>query len=89
MKFLTLADNAAPLGSHHVTAVIGRLAQPANWRRDDYFDPDLLLDGRLVHREGYCTDIFTDDAMAFIEQHQREPWFCYLATNAPHSPFSA
>ena len=64
----------------------GGLAQPGNWGRDDYFDPDLMHDGRIERHEGYCTDIFADDAMRFIEQHREEPWFCYLATNAPHTP---
>lgn len=64
----------------------GGLCQPANWGHDHYFDPDLLHNGKLVRRQGYCTDIFTDDALAFMTRHQHEPFFCYLATNAPHTP---
>ena len=64
----------------------GGLCQPANWGRNDYFSPDLMRNGELVSSEGYCTDIFTDDALEFIEAHKNAPFFCYLATNAPHVP---
>jgi len=64
----------------------GGLCQPANWGRNDYFSPDLMRNGELVASQGYCTDIFTDDALGFIEAHKDAPFFCYLATNAPHVP---
>ncbi len=31
-------------------------------------------------------DVFTGRAVAFIEQHQREPFFLYFATHDPHVP---
>ena len=34
--------------------------------------------------EGYCTDVFFDEAMSFIEKNRERPFFCYLAPNAPH-----
>ncbi|QDU59333.1 Arylsulfatase precursor [Planctomycetes bacterium Pan216] len=34
----------------------------------------------------YLTDDFTDEAVSFVERHQSEPFFLYLAYNAPHSP---
>lgn len=34
------------------------------------------------------TDVFFAQAMTFIEQHRDEPFFCYISTNAPHSPFN-
>jgi arylsulfatase/arylsulfatase A len=65
----------------------GGLMQPGNFGRDDYFDPELLHNGGITPTDGYCTDVFGDHAAAFIEAHRDEPWFCYYATNAPHSPF--
>lgn len=65
----------------------GGLQQPGNIGRRSYFDPDLMHNGRLRPCRGYCTDIFADAALEFIDRHRAEPWFCYLATNAPHSPF--
>lgn len=35
----------------------------------------------------YSSDMFADAAIDFISRHQgRQPWFCYLPFNAPHSP---
>jgi len=68
----------------------GGIAQPSdpeNYdRKDTYFDPVLQHNGEAKRFEGYCTDVFTDAAMAFVEKHQGDPFFVYLATNAPHSP---
>ena len=64
----------------------GGLQQPANIGRDAYHDPQLMHNGELEQYHGYCTDIYTDRAVDWIERHRDEPWFCYLATNAPHTP---
>lgn len=53
---------------------------------ESYFDPYLFKNGEPVKYRGYCTDLFTDATIDFIESHQDEPFFAYLATNAPHSP---
>jgi arylsulfatase A-like enzyme len=37
----------------------------------------------------YTTDAFGREAVAFIEKHQAEPWFCYLPFNAVHAPLEA
>ncbi len=37
----------------------------------------------------YMTDYLTDEACAFINRHQKEPWFFYLSYNAPHTPMVA
>ncbi len=37
----------------------------------------------------YTTDAFGREAVAFIERHQHEPWFLYLAFNAVHTPMDA
>ncbi len=39
-----------------------------------------------VQEEEYLTDAFTREAVAFIERHRAEPFFLYLAYNAPHTP---
>jgi arylsulfatase A-like enzyme len=53
----------------------------------EYFDPHLERNGKPVRGKGYIADDFTDKALAFIERHQGEPFFCYVAYNTPHSPF--
>lgn len=56
-----------------------------------YFDPVLRHNGKFVQTKGYCTDLFFDAALGWIkEQHdQQQPFFAYIVTNAPHSPFIA
>ncbi len=53
---------------------------------ESYFDPMLLSNGKWTKAKGYCSDVFTDAALRFIEQHRDRPFFCYLAFNAPHTP---
>lgn len=51
-----------------------------------YFDPVLWHNGNQQAYSGYCSDIFTDEALKFIENSQNDPFFCYLSFNAPHTP---
>lgn len=47
---------------------------------------------RNGHREpadGYLTTLFSNEAAAFITRHKDEPFFLYLAYNAPHTPLQA
>jgi arylsulfatase A-like enzyme len=53
---------------------------------NDYFDDTYFVNGVMKKFTGYCTDVFFGEAMKFIERHADEPFFCYLATNAPHGP---
>jgi arylsulfatase A-like enzyme len=54
---------------------------------NNYFDTTLEHNGRKVKTKGFITDVLTDAALAFISQNNQQPFFCYLAYNAPHSPF--
>ena len=51
-----------------------------------YFDPVLWRNGRQESYDGYCSDIFANEAIAFIEKSYQKPFFCYLSFNAPHTP---
>lgn len=42
-----------------------------------------------VKTNQYLTDEFSDEALRFVERHQSEPFFLYLAYNAPHAPLEA
>ncbi|MFC1558451.1 arylsulfatase [candidate division KSB1 bacterium] len=55
-------------------------------RPNSYFNPVLWRNGRQVNTNGYCTDVFTDAAIRFIETNKDRPFFVYLPTNAPHTP---
>ena len=52
-----------------------------------YFDPAILHNGRFEKTTGYCTDVFFAQALRWVESVKgKKPFFCYLATNAPHTP---
>ncbi len=53
---------------------------------NNYFDPKLWHNGKPGIYKGYCTDIFTNAAIQFIEENRDRPFFVYLPTNAPHTP---
>ena len=55
-----------------------------------YFNPAILHNGTFVKTEGFCTDVFFAQATRWIDRaRQRGPFFAYIATNAPHSPYTA
>ncbi|MEN1677985.1 MAG: arylsulfatase [Planctomycetota bacterium] len=56
-----------------------------------YFDPTIRHNGRFVRTKGFCTDVFFDAAMDWMrgQSKGRQPFFAYIATNAPHGPFLA
>lgn len=60
---------------------------PDFWN-NDYFDDTYRHNGRLKQYSGYCTDVFFEEAIRWIgaRRDAGEPFFAYIATNAPHGP---
>jgi len=49
-----------------------------------------VLDGETpVLETEYLTDAFTREAVSFIDRHATDPFFLYVAYNAPHAPYTA
>ena len=65
----------------------GGIGQPSDPPGSDYFDPILFRDGEQESFEGYCTDVYFDEAIRWIGEGSGEPFFAYIPTNAPHSPY--
>ena len=65
----------------------GGIGQPSDPPGSDYFDPVLFRDGVQESFEGYCTDVYFDEAIRWIGDGTGEPFFAYIPTNAPHSPY--
>ncbi len=69
----------------------GGIGQPSDpiGAEGKYTDPTLFKNGKEVAMKGYCTDIFFDAAMEFIDEcsGRGDNFFTYIATNAPHGPF--
>ena len=56
----------------------------------DYYAWRLDRNGQISPADGrYLTDVFTAEAVAFIERRRREPFFLHVAYNAPHFPLQA
>lgn len=72
----------------HLAGGIGQVGDFTNYFKmgNSYFDPILWHNNQKKAYNGYCSDIFTDNAIDFIEKNQEEPFFCYLSFNAPHTP---
>jgi arylsulfatase len=52
-----------------------------------YFSPVILHNGVFEKTNGYCTDVFFNQAVKWIEGRKSDrPFFCYIPTNAPHQP---
>jgi arylsulfatase A-like enzyme len=57
---------------------------------DPKSDPNAIMrNDQPVGEPEYLTDAFNREAVAFVERHRRDPFFLYLAYNAPHSPRQA
>ncbi len=54
----------------------------------NYTDPVVYRNGHEERAKGYCSNVWTDGAIEFIEANSAAPFFCYLSFNAPHSPFN-
>ena len=63
---------------------IGQPADPPGG--SSYFDPLLQHNGKQERKKGYCTDVYFDAAMEFLDANRSRPFFIYVATNAPHDP---
>lgn len=54
---------------------------------NQYFDPAILHNGQFEKTKGYCTDLFFSQAIRWMESERgKSPFYCYISTNAPHSP---
>jgi arylsulfatase A-like enzyme len=67
----------------------GGVGQTPDYWGNKYFNDTYFRNGRPEKFEGFCTDIWFNEAMRFIEENRHRPFFCYLATNAPHAPYFA
>lgn len=86
-----LGDNAPyrPQDRGFETVVVhggGGVSQTPDYWGNSYFD-DSYWDGRSFTRyQGYCTDVWFQQGLRFIERNRHRPFFCFIPTNAPHAP---
>ncbi|MHC2071072.1 arylsulfatase [Bremerella sp. T1] len=73
-------DEALWFPSSHINSV------PDYWN-NDYFDDTYIHNTQRVRRDGYCTDVFFDEAIKWMDQQDEQPFFAYIALNAAHWPW--
>jgi arylsulfatase A-like enzyme len=72
----------------------GGITQGPDYWGNDYFDDHYWVrneDEITTHTEafkGYCTDVFFEEAKAFIKAKKDVPFFAYISPNAPHGPLN-
>jgi len=77
-------DESIWFPSSHIGSV------PDYWG-NDYFDDTYIHNGKREKFEGYCTDIFFNQAMEYINtaRSNDKPFLIYIPTNTPHWPYFA
>ncbi|MBK1855849.1 arylsulfatase [Verrucomicrobiaceae bacterium 5K15] len=65
----------------------GGIGQASDYWGNDYFDDTYERNGKFEKFEGYCTDVWFEEAKRFIRERKDEAFFLYLALNAPHGPY--
>lgn len=66
----------------------GGIGNTPDYWGNDYFADTYFENGSPRRFSGYCTEVWFDLAIEFIEENRDVPFFCYLPTNAPHSPYN-
>lgn len=56
---------------------------------NDEYKTKLLKNEIPVEEKEYLTDAFSREAVDFVERNRQQPFFLYLAFNAPHTPLQA
>jgi len=67
----------------------GGVGQTPDLWNNAYFDDTYLHNGVPTKYEGFCSDVYFQEAKRFIEESvaANKPFFAYISTNAPHGPF--
>lgn len=70
----------------HLGGGVGNI--PDSWA-NSYFQDTYQRNGVPEKLDGYCTEVWFNETIQFIRRNHDRPFFCYLATNAPHQPYVA
>ncbi|MCC4831789.1 arylsulfatase [Shewanella sp. 10N.7] len=69
----------------------GGVGQTPDYWANTQFDDTYFLNGQPKKYEGYATDVWFNEAIDYVKDmaSSEAPFFLYIPTNAPHSPFRA
>jgi len=66
----------------------GSIGEAPDYWDNNYFDDTYFNNGKAEKFKGYCTDVWFNEAIKFIEANNDRPFFCYISTNSPHGPLN-
>lgn len=66
----------------------GGISQAPDYWGNDYFDDTYSVNGKPQKFDGYCTEVFFNQATEFIKKQQDNPFLCFVTPNAPHTPWN-
>ncbi|WPR71107.1 arylsulfatase [Flavobacterium sp. NG2] len=78
-------DSGFDVAIQHKAGGVGELS---DYWGNTYFDDTYFVNNEPKQFKGYCTDVWFDETMKFIDTNKNKPFFIYLPTNAPHSPWN-
>lgn len=64
----------------------GSVTQMADYWDNDRMNDSYFHNNKAQKYSGFCTDVFFDEAMAFMKENSQKPFFTYIPTSAPHGP---
>ncbi|MGY6647489.1 arylsulfatase [Wenyingzhuangia sp. IMCC45574] len=76
-------DSGFETAIHHLAGGVGELS---DYWGNSYFDDVYYVNNKPKQFKGYCTDVWFNQTMQFIDKNKEKPFFIYLPTNAPHDP---
>lgn len=65
----------------------GALSNGPDYWDNDLYDDTFKVNGKWQKFEGYCTDVWFEEVIKYIEKPRDNPFFLSLHTNAPHDPW--
>lgn len=72
--------------THHYGFLGGANHYFADKRPTQLLQAKIFRNGQEVDEKEYLTDAFAREAVDYIDSHKADPFFLYLAFNAPHTP---
>jgi len=72
---------------HSIRHLGGGIGNGPDYWENDYYDDTFKVHSQWQKFDGYCTDVWFREATNWVEANKDQPFFLYLATNAPHWPY--
>ncbi|WP_245891534.1 arylsulfatase [Flavobacterium faecale] len=76
-------DSGFEVAINHLAGGVGELS---DYWGNSYFNDVYYVNNQPKQFNGYCTDVWFEETMKYIDKNEDKPFFIYLPTNAPHDP---